>query len=314
MTAAHGPAPALDERAPIFVLGVMQRSGTNFLADLLLLHPDTAAPAPLWEDNLLRESDHLVGYARSVRERWDPGWRVPAEVDEELVAHLGDGVLALLTSRAGQRLIVTKTPSVVNLSRFFTVFPRAYLVIIIRDGRAVVESGVKSFGWTYEWTMHQWAEAAATILAFDRAHKDTGARYLVVRYEDLCNDVEGELQRVLRFLNLDVSVYDFAAAARLPIRGSSTLRADGADAVHWKPVDKPDDFNPLERWQHWRRGLHERFNWLAGRQLSELGYPQRRVGTGVRFWAAWNAMLDVKWRLRESVKTIVRGPRDGADA
>ena len=52
--------------SPIFILGISQRSGTNFLFDLLCLHPDCGAPSIKWEDFLVDKSDLLVRYVSSV--------------------------------------------------------------------------------------------------------------------------------------------------------------------------------------------------------------------------------------------------------
>ena len=65
----------LQRADPIFIHGLLPRSGTNFLCDLLLLHPDCApAIEPVHEDLFLEHSDHLVAFARSVRAAWDPRW------------------------------------------------------------------------------------------------------------------------------------------------------------------------------------------------------------------------------------------------
>ena len=64
------------------ILGMMPRSGTNFLSDLLCLHPDCAVPDPVLEDYLLHHEDILERYVDSVRWGWrpeqarpDPHWR-----------------------------------------------------------------------------------------------------------------------------------------------------------------------------------------------------------------------------------------------
>jgi hypothetical protein len=55
----------LQRADPIFIHGVLPRSGTNFLWHLLLLHPDCApAVLPVYEDLFLEHSDHLVAFAR----------------------------------------------------------------------------------------------------------------------------------------------------------------------------------------------------------------------------------------------------------
>ena len=64
---------------------------------------------------------------------------------------------------------------------------------------------------------------------------------------------------------------DFAAAAALPVRGSSTLKAEGK-ALHWTPVDKSHDFRPLERASHWTARQNRLFRRKGGHLQQLLGY------------------------------------------
>lgn len=293
------PAPCPNS---IFILGISQRSGTNFLYNLVCLHPDCVGSVP-WEDFLVHYSDLLGKYVDSVSSHWLPAWDVRGD---SLYQYLGSGLLSFLTAQAGGKRLVTKTPSVHNLSYFFKLFPQAYLLILVRDGRAVVESGVKSFGWDYETAMRAWAEAARVILDFDQANKNSSLRYLIVRYEDICNNCEGELRRVLAFLDLSVKTYDFEAAVHLPIRGSSELKAQGEKTTHWHPVEKTSAFTPLQRWSHWSRSLHERFNWIAGQYLVQFGYEEKRYPANRLLWTVWNRILDSRPKARSVVRNLKR--------
>ena len=138
----------MDSADPIFIHGVLPRSGTNFLWDLLLLHPDCArAQEPVKEDLFLDRSDHLVRFVDAVRARWDPRWGTfAAELPDRLYRSIGDGLVSFLwTDR--QRRLVTKSPSVVHLELFFAFFPCARLLILVRDGRSVVQSAwIRSAG------------------------------------------------------------------------------------------------------------------------------------------------------------------------
>lgn len=286
----------------IFILGILQRSGTNFLNDLLLLHPDCGAPAPIWENFLVTHADLLVRYANLVYRRWDPAWGVDEYLKDSLCKHLGDGITSFLTSLTDKKRLVTKTPSVRNLSCFFTLFPKAHLIVMIRDGREVVESGVKSFGWDYEASSRWWAEAAADILSFNQVTKGSDFKYLIVRYEELCSNLKGELSRILDFLDLDTKTYDFDAAENLPIRGSSIFRG-GRDSIHWEPVKKTSSFTPLFRSNHWSRAMHERFNWIAGKYMMQFGYELKQVENYKLLWVLWNRIWDIKWRSKTLKKS-----------
>jgi hypothetical protein len=160
-----------------------------------------------------------------------------------------------------------------------------------------VESGVRTFGWSYEAAMRRWSNAAHTILDFDRNNKSSQSRYLIVRYEDLFTNPEKEMSEILAFLSLNTATYDFDAATNLPIRGSSRYRR-GDEAVHWKPIEKTKDFNPLLRWSRWNQALHERFNWIAGEYLVQFGYEKKQFTTNRRVWAMWNKTMDINWRAK----------------
>lgn len=262
---------------PIFVLGVTPRSGTNLLWDLLRLHPDCAvAREPIWEDALLVHADLLGAYADRTADAWHDAGDRRGALRAELLASIGSGLTSFLTTDPGRRL-VTKTPHVHGLEGFFDLFPDASLVLLVRDGRAVAQSAVDTFGGTIEGWARKWAEAVEAVLRFDRAHRGAGLPYAVVRYEDLLDDRGGRLREVLGVLGLDPARYDFDAAARLPVRGSSALRRDGR--VTWEPVHPGADFDPKARFASWTPRTHRRFEWIAGPQLRALAYePAAGVG------------------------------------
>jgi Sulfotransferase family len=291
---------------PIFVLGIMPRSGTNYLRDLLCLHPQCApARTPIHEDFFLEPSDLLVAYVREVRRRWDRMW---GEFDDELMRRfhesIGDGLVSFLWADRGRRL-VAKSPSVEHIHRFFTFFPRARLLILVRDGRSVVQSCMSTFGWEFDRAARDWAAAGDEIRRFCGRERPPADRYMLVRYEDLLDDLNGTLSVILRFLELDGKSFDFEAAARLPVRGSSSYFGQDKSSVHWEPVQRGADFNPKERWRSWSRDLHERFEWIAGPQLRYFGYesfvdPVHGTGTALR-----HRLLDWRWQVRTATRVAV---------
>ena len=260
------------QAAPIFLHGISPRSGTNYVWDLLSLHPDVApARDPVREDFFLECSDHLVAFGEAVRSRWDPIWGDVRDIGliRRLHACIGQGLIDFLSADPDRRLLA-KTPSVKNIGRFFELFPIARLLILIRDGRSVVQSCMSTFGWDMDRSARLWADGAAEVARF----RDAGdERYRILRYEDIVDDVAGSIAEVLRFLALDEEAFDFDAAASLPVRGSSALFGPGRSSVHWDPVARPPDFAPKERWRSWSPQMHERFEWIAGRQMQALGYP-----------------------------------------
>ena len=281
-------ADPLDSRL-VFILGIAERSGTTYLQDLLRLHPDCDV------DGLELEEDHFVTYANVLvkfvdlaskhwKERWGPE-QLQKERDS-VCRCLGDGLISYLKLQVRNRrvltdkapvdkplpVLVTKTPDVTNLHLFFKFFPAADLIILVRDGRAVVESGVRTFYRSFADETRRWGKGAAAIRRFAESDSNCGRSYLIVRYEDLYSNTEEETRRIMSLLRLDPALYNFGAAMNLMVRGSSSLRHEGAEwqefsvapGIHWDPVPKTADFRPLERWSNWNRAQHERFNWIAG--------------------------------------------------
>ena len=301
---------------PIFILGIRPRSGTNFLNNLVCLHPDCTAT--LKEDFLVTHADLLVRYAKSVRTSWGiKKANNTQNVEDLLCQHIGKGLISFLhlvvsvrelTKRSPAKFgpshsaqpfsmrLVTKTPNVRNLEHFFKLFPHAHLLIIVRDGRAVVESGMRTFHWDWETAIREWARAAGLILRFARDPQNADRKYRILRYEDLHNHTEREMRKVLFFLGLDRERYDFTTALNMPVMGSSTSNRGGGKA-RWIPIEKNVDFDPLTRWRDWNRAQHERFNWIAGSCLEQFGYTKKLYTTHRPLWTLWNMALDVEWEI-----------------
>ena len=306
----------------IFILGITPRSGTNFLQDLLCLHPDCGA-GPIREDFLLHYADFLIQYVNVLSAIWK-GW-----IDEEnllnlLYNSLGNGLSSFLQAQTNEKWLkialekepdvahifkelpkrlVTKTPSINNLDKFFNLFPESHLLIIVRDGRAVAESFVKSFGGNYELATKKWAEAANKISEFISKNQQENSNFYIVKYEKLSNNPEQELQNIFNFLNLNSDCYDFNAVAKSSVRGSSSFRGQDR-SLHWKAVEKTQEFNPNLRWNHWNQFRHQRFNWIAGEYLVKFGY-EKQYGDTNYLWKLWNQGLDVKWWLFNKIKSII---------
>jgi protein-tyrosine sulfotransferase len=280
MDATPGVPVDRNRAEPIFIHGILPRSGTNFIWDLLLLHPDCSrGREPVNEDLFLEHADHLTAFATAVQQAWDPTWGTFAvDIGNRLYESIGDGLISFLWTDRTRRL-VTKSPTVRHLDAFFAFFPSSRLLILVRDGRSVVQSAMDTFGWDFDRACRAWAEAARTIRHFQQTQSAHADRWRVIRYEDFVDDTEPQLRAVFDFLRLDAERYDFVAARNLPVRGSSAFGLhDGK--VHWEVVPKDNTFSPKERWRSWSVAQRERFEWLAGEQLREFGYATttRRFG------------------------------------
>lgn len=296
----------MNSPGPIFILGIMQRSGTNWARDLLLCHPDCYA-ARIQEDFLLANSHLLLRFGTSLYRTWPEKWQAEQRVGPQDRLHrmLGDALLAFIgqepaegtgagaASPGSGRRLVTKTPSVTNLEHCLRFFPEARVIILVRDGRAVVESIVQGFAWDYETAIRRWDSAAREILSFRAKGGLALERTTVVRYEDLFTAPEAELRRVLPFLGLDPAAYDFPRALGLPVRGSSVFGRDREQAE--RRPERTEEFSPLERAAHWDSWKHERFNRVAGESLEALGYQKIAAGQSSPLGPARHWLADARW-------------------
>jgi hypothetical protein len=298
---------------PIFVLGILQRSGTNYLNNLLLLHPDVKPPGIVWEDFFLRNAQHLAAYVESTESHWTATWKEGVALKlggGALAMHLGAGLVQFMERQCQESCkdigrhaegkaitkLVTATPSVKNLAMFFALFPTGVPLIIVRDGRALVESGVRSFGWDYEEAMRMWVDGARSIREFSAATGNAG-KYMLVRYENLYSRNREVMMAILKFVNLDPGRFDFDLAADLAVMGSSDVARNGG-SVSWKNQEKRPDFDPLGRASRWSTPMRCRFNWIAAREMRALGYDVEAVP--IR--ANWNRVMDRLYGLEVRLK------------
>jgi hypothetical protein len=86
------------------------------------------------------------------------------------------------------------------------------------------------------------------------------------------------------------------------VRGASVHRGREGPPDDWTPLTRPARLDPLARFAGWSPALHDRFDWLAGRELRALGYPPSPI-------------LDRPWRaLRHRTLDRVRRPQEGRRA
>lgn len=306
--------PEIKASGTIFIMGIMPRSGTHFLANLLCRHPD-CEKSVIAEDGLIANADFLTRYAACLQNQWNEQMDISNLMPKQLLLeNLGEGLLNFLrraketaflktnknlgvdrTIDKSSKRLVTKTPSVKNLDKFFKLFPNEKLLIIVRDGRAVVESNANSFNSDREEAAREWAKAARKI--FDFEENQSSKKFLIIEYEKLHADTEIQMRKILDFLELDAGKFDFPAALNLPVVGSSTFKR-GEGPVHWLPVMKTEKFQPLARAVSWTRAQHERFNWLAKDELIKLGYEPKEFGCRQLRWKVWNTFKDFKWEAK----------------
>lgn len=306
---------------PIFIISPVKRSGTNYLKNVLCQHQDCFSPGPIWEDELLRKAHLLADYADFTFQKWNPKWNVETELmpPQQMLGLMGAGItdmlLAQFSNSAEKRerfcrdfsnqdtppyRYVTKTPKADNIALLPQLFPDAYLLILVRDGRAAARSGQTSFAKPFDCAVREWAGAMDEISAFIRSPLFNPERHRLLRYEDLVSNPHQQMQELMTFLDLDASRINLSNLDRMPVVGSSTLRSEGRD-VHWTPVEKPAGFDPLARAQELSPFKRSHFSYLAAASGRFAGYEVPPPAATLRpfhalrsaaWWPVWHL-----WRM-----------------
>jgi hypothetical protein len=252
---AHDPA--------VFILGC-DRSGTTLLRNLLASHPDLAityeAPIAL---SLRAEferagPDAAIDALRSFPQLASVD---PAQVraDARALPDLAWPDLVALVMRrfaaaSGRRTWGDKTPEYWRfIPDLASMFPRAALVHIVRDPRAVARSWAR-LDWGPGTTWHC---ARAWIRAVGTARRDLralpAARWCEVRYEDLVADAPAVLQRVCATIAVEFTPAMLDPARRsqheLPTPALRSLHARHAAPISRDALDAWRDL-PIRELEH----------------------------------------------------------------
>jgi 2-polyprenyl-3-methyl-5-hydroxy-6-metoxy-1,4-benzoquinol methylase len=251
---------------PIFIIG-SPRSGTTILAWSLAQH------SQLWTSE---ESDilfDLLGWGHVDKAfntaRARPGgidWLKVNGVDRaEFLGYLGLGLNALVTSRSQNERWIDQTPrNTLLLDVLVDMFPGAYFLHMLRDGRRVVQSMLHFFDplgekltnefitsgrmpvWATDFhaACKEWAKFVETSMAFCARYP---ARCLTIRNETLAADAEHGFREILKFIEApyEEGPGQFFRSNRL----NSSFAQKGAR--HGEPDDRSAD--PWCGWDEERR-------------------------------------------------------------
>ena len=112
----------------IMLHGILRRSGTNLLNEILLMSPSVEQPVLKVRENwFLHYSDLLYNYSEQLFQNWsNPEWVGEDFSKEEFYRTIGDALVKYVgqkTPNLSEKALLSKTPSVVHLNRNFQMFP-----------------------------------------------------------------------------------------------------------------------------------------------------------------------------------------------
>jgi hypothetical protein len=177
------------------------------------------------------------------------------------------------TEKRGKTIYVDDTPQhMFCIDKLCELFPRAYFVHVIRDGRAVCSSLHRSFKAGYEWAKETPAQRAELWKSYILEGEDNkkNRRWMEIRYEDLicrpiettialCDFVEADYEKSM--LNAFTVLHAGSTAIRSPIgyKHHNNVQFYQPPKLSWNPGE-------------WNREDLNDFYKVGGPLLSKLGY------------------------------------------
>lgn len=279
---------------PFFIVGC-QRSGTTLLRLMVNAHPRLRVPRESWFisdlmdqlplDSPLTEQERELAFRLiSNHHRWKE-WEIADEKLREIIDSLESPLLRDLVDAVFQNCANPenkprwgdKTPPYLKeMDRLHQLFDKAKFIHIIRDGRDVCVSLLKT-KWNDRTTIEQiaqyWCEMVeAGIASGGRLGKEL---YLEVNYEDIVLQPEESLKRICDFLGeeFDGRMLDFYQSS-----SEELSEAQKQKQIHEKTKRPPKSSDAYR----WRREMNPMavalFEAIAAETMDRVGQNRRYQG------------------------------------
>ncbi|MCD4793929.1 MAG: sulfotransferase [Bacteroidales bacterium] len=274
---------------PIFIIGIAGRSGTHYIRQLLRRHPSIGKSILNREDHFVSELNYLDLYVKNVTYYWKRDNKEHEEnIKNKLKIGLGKGILSFVPTEKDKKYFLLNTPYTNNIHLFPEFFPNEKIIIITRNAKDLVESGVRSKFWNYEEGLELWNRSAKRIIEFQ---KKSEFQIKIVKYEDLFSNTKNQLEDIFNYLEINASDYPYEEINKIPIQGSS----DGKNETNkweYKRIEKNDNFKPLERSENWSLLRKWRFNRKCGNYSVLLNYEREVINYKLAYILI-NSLFDV---------------------
>lgn len=270
------------ENTPIpvtVVHGISPRSGTNYVADLLRVHPDlTFLPDAMPEIPFLSLASNSISFQEQFLQRYRGNERSMDRLDS--LSHFAHGAMLKPHADAKSRNALFKVPHAHHLNLFSALFPSYKLIICVRDGRDVVSSSVKTwkggFGKrNFVDYAREWARAARKIKSAMEKFDAQGFPYKLVRYEDAFDTSLETTKELAEFIGLPSTKLTAEHFEDMSVRGSSEGGKSGVPDWSRDNVKRDENFKPVGRWASWSTKQKQQFDRIAGAELEFFGYERQ---------------------------------------
>lgn len=289
----------IDSSRYVFLFGISVRSGTNFSARIFSKHPEVEVVPnneTIREFPLLKVIDQFKDsfdafssmYTGNNGNKEHYTWR-------KYAAYFGDSFLKYIDNELvidhSKKIYFMKDPGVKNIKFVSSVFPDSKVILLVRDGRDLVESSEKGYlvwrnsqsvlnrvkryvfhytGREFRRNVKAWLNNAKMISEF--LATENGKKALLIRYEDLAAEIPETYAKLFEYCGLSIEKVNYKNVEVIGSSFSDQISENGENKIKWTPIEKTKKFKPVGRWKSWPKWKINYFNKVAGAYLKEFGY------------------------------------------
>jgi hypothetical protein len=189
-------------------------------------------------DFIFQMLNHASEIHTSCTKREDKHWLYSFNVsNKEFLQYIGYGINALFSNRFDCLRWIDKTiGNTTDVPVLINAFPGAKFIHVIRDGRDVVTSMINSGFSTEEWSSNfeeackNWVSYVNIALFYESRFPD---KIIHIKVEDLSENFEEEMTKVLTFLDLDYE-YALLDAFTTKHKNSNSSFAKEDNRITWR--------------------------------------------------------------------------------
>ncbi|UCN00604.1 sulfotransferase [Sulfurimonas sp. SWIR-19] len=269
----------------IYFVGGCPRSATSAFSWALAEHTDLTTSAesnflfyllrdvtgnPM--DKLINKTSkkHTIFDSYEIAKEVSDGWFNKHEVTlEDYLAYMGEGVKKMFMQHCDTDIFLEQSPeNILIVDKLLLMFPDAKVINMIRDGREVVSSMLKS-GFSAPWSK-DFKLACETWNHFAKKGYEFSQKYpnqvINVYQKDLVYDTENAVRKVFRFFELD-----FESNTVEYLQTKRVNSSYGNDEKNNFKTAKDPALLKQPQWEKWTNKEKKQFENIAGETMALVG-------------------------------------------
>lgn len=255
----------------IYFVAGCPRSATSAFSWALSEHKKLSTSA---ESNflfyLLRDPDSALYSAYNISQEVKDGWFNKHKVSQDkYLEYIGYGIREMFTKECNTNIFIEQSPeNILVVDKIIKMFPDTKIIHMIRDGREVVSSMLKS-GFSAPWSK-DFKLACETWNHFVKKGYEFSQQYpknvLNVYQKDLVYDTENIVRKVFNFLELD---YEHKTVEYLKTKRVNS--SYGNDENNNFKTAKDPSLLKRPQWKKWSSSEIKKFDEIAGETMKIVG-------------------------------------------